>query len=125
MDYLFSFIFLFFSSESTFSALSPTECGLYEIVGTIEKNPTKTGYVFYLNKGTNSEFRFLVPHELNLKISPYVERTSKAKVLFLKPLEGYEGQIRQIEHIEYTIPNHLRDKAIQTLSLISKRECSK
>ena len=110
---------------NAFAAAIEGKCGLYELRSTIEKNPTDVGYLYIVNKGALSQYQFTIRSNQQLRIAPYVDRSSKARVRFSKPIEGYRGVFDSIDSIELAAPDPLGLSGEKTLMLISEQECVK
>jgi hypothetical protein len=119
---LFSFIL---QIQFVLGATSPEHCGLYELRGSVEKNNIGPGYLYLVNKGTMSEFKFVIPSKFELQIAPYVDRPTMLRAKFSKKIEGLRGEFSTIESIVLAVNDPLGMSAKNTLLLITKEVCAK
>jgi hypothetical protein len=119
---LFSFLL---HIQFALAAVSPEHCGLYELRGSVEKNDIGTGYLYLVNKGTMSEFKFVIPSRFELQIAPYVDRLTMIRAIFSKKIVGFQGEFNAIESIVLSVNDPLGMSANNTLLLIDKKVCAK
>jgi len=114
-----------FHFQAAYGMVGNWECGLYELTGSIEKNEAGIGYFYIVNKGTNSQFIISISPQLEPRIAPYINRTSKIRAHFSKKIEGYRGEFASIESIDNAVSDPLGLSGQKTLLLISEENCSK
>ncbi len=117
------FLILFLFHNISFAEISINECGTYQMQGKIIKNEAKDGYVYIVNEGSKSQYKFTIPLKLEFKISPYIKFPSKLVAQFSKKIEGYRGEISEIKSISLAVPDPIYTAQEKTLILISKEEC--
>lgn len=121
---LFILGFYFFSA-TLFAATNPEGCGQYDINGVIEYSKAESSYIFVVNKDSLSEYRFLINLQDEIKIAPYIERSTKVRVSISEKMEGYSGKFFKIEALEYTAADPLLLKNSSNFSLVKKEKCKK
>jgi hypothetical protein len=121
---LFILSFYFFSTALSAST-NPEGCGLYEINGVIEYSKADSSYIYIVNKGSLSEYRFLINLQDEIKIAPFIERSTKVRVRISEKLNGYTGKFFKIETLEYVAADPLLLKNSSNFSLVKKEKCEK
>lgn len=120
MAVLFAALFM----QSANATPGELPCGWYELRGTIEKNQEGTGYFYIVNKGTLSEVKLVIPYWFEPKAAPYIERFSKVRARFTKPLSGYRGEFYDVESFELVAYDPLGYSRAKTVAIISAEECT-
>jgi outer membrane protein OmpA-like peptidoglycan-associated protein len=111
--------------QAAYAITGDQPCGLYELTGTIEKNNAAVGYAYIVNKGTRSQFTITIPIELEPRLAPYFERTSKLRARFSEKIEGFRGEFNSIESAERAISDPLGYSNQRTLVLLAEEKCVK
>ena len=115
-------LFLFMSFNLN-AATKPTECGWYEIYGEMKKNSDGPGYLYLVNQGTLSEYKFSLPPKQEIKLSPYLNVPSKIKARIAGRIRGYQGEFASIENAEMVAPDSAKLTKAHGFYLISKEKC--
>lgn len=112
-----------FSQENSKPYESYQGCGEYWVAGTVRIN--KTGYFLIVNEKTQSEYRLKTPIIEEPKLSPYVDKPMKARILITKKIDGTIGEINKILTVEYRISNPLHPNFDTGFRSIKKMICKK
>lgn len=111
-------------AQAGHAVVGPDECGLYELTGTIDKNPNASGYLYIVNKGTVSEYQFRIPLRQEPMIAPYVSRSSRIRVIFSSKIENFRGTFSRIESVSHAAADPLGLSGARSLNLVSNAECT-
>lgn len=96
-------------------------CGDYKISGVIIEYKHKL--FLYINKDTQSEYRFTIPAKEEITIAPYINRALEATI-FIKKMNGTIGELEKIRDTKFHIPDPLNPTSDTGLRLIKKGMCA-
>ncbi len=105
------------------AATKPSDCGVYEIYGKMTKNKKGPGFLYLVNQGTLSEYKFSLLPQHEIKLSPYIDLSSKIKARINKRITGYQGEFAAIESAEVVAPDAAMLTKNHGFYLISREKC--
>lgn len=99
-------------SFNAYSATQPSGCGSYDIYGRLEKSKTPGEFQYVVHGGTVSEYKFNLTDVQEIKLVPYLKRSTKIRATISKVITGYVGAFSSIDKVEDVIPDpaQLSDK---------------
>ena len=105
------------------AATQPEGCGSFDIYGRLEKSRTPGEYQYVVHKGTVSEHRFNISDTDEIKLIPYLERSSKVRALLTKEVRDFRGEFAEIIKVEDTIPDPAQMTKNHGFFLVKKEKC--
>jgi hypothetical protein len=121
---LFIFLLSFFSATA-FATTNPEGCGLYDIHGIIEYSKADSRYIYFVNKGSLSEYQFIIDLKDEIKIAPFIERSIKMRAFVSEEPVGHKGKFQNILSLEYGPADPLLLKNNSNFFLVKKEKCRK
>ena len=110
------FIILFCSS----SAMS-LDCGEYDMYGSADI--VGKSAVFIVNQGSLSELKFRLNDLQEIKLTPYMKRSSKIRAVINRKMNGYLGEFSEIKSVEYVVPDKAKTTKRHGATLITSGDC--
>lgn len=118
---LFSFLILI--SLNTYSSTQPDGCGSFDIYGRMEKSKISGMFEYIVHEKTTSEYKFLLYDKQEIKMAPYLGRSSKIRASILKKVIDYRGEFEEIESVEESLPDPAFLIKNRGFILVKKESC--
>ena len=97
-------------------------CGEYNIYGSMimsENGEAK----FVANAGTLSEVQFKLTNKQEMRLAPYLNRSTKIRGKITKKMDGKLGELAEIKSAEYVVPDPAKLTSKHGLQLIKSGKC--
>ena len=116
------FIFTILSLASNIRA-EDLPCGDYNVIAKVEM---LEGFpVLLINPKTKSQITLSTVHAERPKLTPYLDRNLKAKIIIREAFDKTHGKFESIDDIENSIPDLLTSSGGTAIKLIKKVDCKK
>ena len=116
-------VFLFLFCLNAYSATQPSGCGSYDIYGRMEKSKTPGEFQYVVHGGTVSEYRFNLTGTQEIKLAPYLERSTKIRATISKALTDYNGDFSELSLVEDVVPDPAKLTTHHGFFLKKKEKC--
>lgn len=116
-------VFLFLFCLNAYSATQPSDCGSYDIYGRLEKSQTPGEFQYVVHGGTVSQYKFNLTPEQEIKLVPYLERSSRIRATISKAITDFNGDFSSIEKAEDVVPDPAKLTKAHGFFLVKKEVC--
>lgn len=117
------FVLFLLISFNAYSATQPTDCGSYDIYGRLEQSKTPGEFQYVVHGGTVSEYRFNLTDVQEIKLVPYLKRSTKIRATISKVMKGFRGEFSTIEKVEDVVPDPAKLSNRHGFFLMTKESC--
>lgn len=121
MRFIFSLSFLV--SLNVYSSTRPDGCGSFDIYGRMEKSKNPGEFLYVVHGKTISEYKFSLTDIQEIKLAPYLERSSKIRARISKEVVDYTGEFSEIESVEDSVPDPAFLTKNHGFFLVKKEKC--
>lgn len=116
-------VFFFLFCFNAYSATQPSSCGSYDIYGRMEKSKTPGEFQYVVHGGTVSEYRFNLTDTQEIKLAPYLERSTKIRATISKALTDNNGEFSELKSVEDIVPDPAKLTKNHGFFLLKKEKC--
>lgn len=78
---------------------------------------------FIVNQGSLSELKFQLDERQEIKLTPYMKRSSKIRAIITKKMNGNLGEFSTIKSVEYSVPDPAKMTKRHGSNLIKSNKC--
>jgi len=115
---------LLYFAQTGHATIGSGGCGEYELRGTIDKNPSASGFLYIVNKGTASQYQLVIPIRQEPKIAPYINRSSRIRASLAKRIENFRGEFSSIQSISLAVSDPMGLSGERPMVLVAETECA-
>jgi hypothetical protein len=116
-------IFFFLFCLNAYSATQPHGCGSYDIYGRLEKSKEPGEFQYVVHGGTVSQYKFNLTADQEIKLVPYLERSSKIRATISQPMNDFNGDFSSIEKVEDVVPDPAKLTRSHGFFLVKNGKC--
>lgn len=116
-------VLIFLFCLNAYGATQTSDCGSYDIYGRMEKSKTPGEFQYVVNGGTVSQYKFNLPPVQEIKLAPYLERSTKIRATISKKIADFNGEFSEIEKVEDTVPDPAKLTKEHGFFLVKKEKC--
>lgn len=98
-------LFFFLLTLNAYGATQPSGCGVYDVYGVLKAGKVAGEYNYVVHAGTVSEYKFLLNAVQEIKLIPYLDRSSKIRVKLDKAITDYHGTFAEVLKAEDVVPD--------------------
>lgn len=116
-------VLIFLFSLNTYAATQPSGCGVFDIYGRLEKSKTAGEFQYVVHGGTVSQYKFNLTDIQEMKLVPYLERSSKIRATISKAITDFNGEFSDLEKVEDVVPDPAKLTKEHGFFLVKKENC--
>ncbi len=117
------FVLFFFFSLNAYSSTQPDGCGSFDIYGRMEKSKVPGEFQYVVNGKTTSAYKFSLTDKQEIKMAPYLGRSTKIRAIISKNITDYTGEFSEIERVEDSVPDPAFLTKNHGFILVKKESC--